>query len=103
MPPDPRPGAPEVSALPRVSVDRRWLLGLTLAALTTRLSWVLWIHPPGDYIYSDMHKYVDRAQRLATLGFEPSTRELAWQVWGTHYLLAIPLWLFGTKNFAAAA
>lgn len=81
----------------------RFLVVLILLALASRWIWVLWIHPPGDYVFSDMGQYVARAQRLATLGFEPGHRELAWQVWGTHVVLALPLWLFGPENYVPAA
>lgn len=74
--------------------DRRFLLVLVVLALLTRLVWVLWVHPPGDYVFSDMKKYVERAQDLVEHGFHPD-RTLAWQAWGTHHLLAIPLWIFG--------
>ena len=89
------PGAPAAtSEAPAAAsswpIDRRFLLVLVVLALVTRLVWVLWIHPPGDYVFSDMRKYVDRAEDLALYGIHPS-RPLAWQVWGTHYLLAIPL------------
>jgi hypothetical protein len=82
--------------------DRRFLLVLVVLALLTRLAWVLWIHPPGSYVFSDMKKYVDRAQDLVDHGFHPD-RTLAWQAWGTHYLLAIPLKLLGRDALGAAA
>jgi hypothetical protein len=72
-------------------------------ALLTRLVWVLWIHPPGDYVFSDMHKYVARAQDLAEHGFRPGQRPLAWQAWGTHTLLALPLAIAGKDNLTVAA
>jgi hypothetical protein len=82
--------------------NRRFLLVLVALALLTRLVWVLWAHPPGDYVFSDMQKYVERAQDLAEHGFHPD-RTLAWQAWGTHHLLAIPLWIFGTDALWAGA
>lgn len=75
--------------------DRRFLLILTAVAVATRLLWVLWIHPPEDYVFSDMKKYVERAIDLATHGFRPGVRTLAWQTWGTHYVLAAALALSG--------
>lgn len=69
-----------------------WLVAL---ALLTRLVWVLAVHPPDAYVFSDMRKYVERAQDLAEHGFRPGVRTLAWQAWGTHTLLALPLWIFG--------
>jgi hypothetical protein len=81
-----------------------WVLwGLTALALLSRMLWVLWIHPPGDYVFSDMAGYVARATSLATDGFVWGRRDLAWQAWGTDYLLALPLWLFGPRNLPAAA
>ncbi|MEM7153574.1 MAG: hypothetical protein AAF799_12080 [Myxococcota bacterium] len=106
-PEDEAPSAtPTSSARPEATtgwpVDRRFLWVLVVLALLTRLVWVLWVHPPSDYIFSDMKKYVDRAQDLVANGFHPD-RKLAWQAWGTHYLLAVPLKLFGAKNFVAGA
>jgi hypothetical protein len=76
---------------------------LTVLALASRLVWVLVVHPPGDYVFSDMAKYVDRAQDLAEHGFRWGIRPMAWQAWGTHYILAVPLWLFGKDNLVAGA
>lgn len=89
-------------ASPVVAPDRRFLLILVVLALATRLLWVLWVHPSSDYVFSDMKKYVERAQDLAENGWHPD-RTLAWQAWGTHYLLAIPLRLFGTEALGAGA
>lgn len=74
------------------------LLGL---ALLTRLAWVVGVHPPDEALFSDMAHYVDRARRLADEGIVLGDRSLAWQAWGTHTLLAIPLWLFGAWPAAA--
>jgi len=84
-------------------LDKRFFWVLLGLAIVTRLVWVLWIHPPGDYVFSDMGQYVRRAQRLAEHGIVFGDRTLAWQVWGTHALLAVPLWLFGPKNLTAGA
>lgn len=88
---------------PHLRVDRRWLWGLFALALLTRVIWVVWVHPPGDYVFSDMRKYLDRAHDLAEHGYEPADRTWAWQAWGTHALLAIPLRLFGLDALVAAA
>ena len=87
----------------RYEPSRRWLLALTVLALVSRILWVVLVHPPGDYVFSDMAKYVDRAQDLAEHGFRWGIRPLAWQAWGTHYILAVPLWLFGKDNLVAGA
>lgn len=83
--------------------NRRVLLILTALAVVTRLLWVLLVHPPGDYIFSDMRKYLERATEVAELGMAVGHREFAWQAWGTHALLAIPLRLFGVDRLDAAA
>jgi 4-amino-4-deoxy-L-arabinose transferase-like glycosyltransferase len=54
------------------------------------------IHPPVDFLYSDMGSYVERAQRLAAGG--PLWRIDAFHPPGTHMLLAAPMVLFGTGS-----
>lgn len=68
---------------------------LLALGLLTRLIWALWLHPPAQFVFSDMGGYVSRAQRLADGYVEAGQRELAWQAYGTHFLLAGPLRLFG--------
>lgn len=89
--------------LSRFTPDRRFLLLLLVLGLATRFIWVMWLHPPADYVFSDMAKYVNRAAALAEDGFVWGDRTLAWQAWGTHYILAVPLKLFGTDNLQAGA
>lgn len=108
---DPQPQPPEAASpdaggpgfLSRITPDRRFLLALLLLGLATRFAWIMWIHPPWDYVFSDMAKYVNRAQALAEHGFVWGKRPLAWQAWGTHYILAVPLRLFGKENLVAGA
>ncbi|MBK9752982.1 MAG: hypothetical protein IPO88_05635 [Nannocystis sp.] len=94
--PDPSSSVPAV-AVPRPGVvpSRRWLLWLTALALLTRLVWVLVVHPPGNYVFSDMNMYVKRATDLAVHGPRSGVRDLAWQAFGTHYLLAGVFKIFG--------
>ena len=94
-------GLPSAKGAEGWPVDRRFLWILVALALLTRLAWVLWLHPPADYVFSDMHKYLERAQSLVEHGFQPD-RRMAWQAWGTHVLLAIPLKLFGKDALGAA-
>jgi hypothetical protein len=97
-------GSPERPGfLSRITPDARFLLLLLFLGLATRFAWILWIHPPWDYVFSDMAKYVDRAQALADVGFVWGDRTHAWQAWGTHYILAVPLRLFGKDNLVAGA
>ena len=90
--------------------DRAWLrpdgrvtVALAGLALVSRLAWNLWIHPPGDYVFSDMGQYVLRAQRLVE-GVVWGQRDLAWQSFGTHYVLAAVFKVFGGEPpYRAAA
>jgi 4-amino-4-deoxy-L-arabinose transferase-like glycosyltransferase len=58
-----------------------------------RLVWGLFLHPPLNYVYSDMGGYVDRAIRVATGG--ALSRFDTFYPPGTHLLLALPLSIFG--------
>src|SRR5215203_884847 len=75
--------------------DRIALVSI-LTGVIVRIVWGLVIHPPVDYLYSDMGAYVERAQRLATgAGLQ---RFDAFFPPGTHMLLAAPMTLFGTEG-----
>ena len=75
--------------------DRIALVAVVVGAVI-RAAWVLSLHPPVDYAYSDMGGYVDRAVKLASGG--PLQRYDAFYPPGTHILLAIPLFIFGTDR-----
>lgn len=87
-----------LSPVPEDARFARLLLGLALA---TRLAWVIAVHPAEEAVFSDMAHYVARAQQLASEGVVLGERSLAWQAFGTHTLLAIPLWLIGPGSAAA--
>src|ERR671910_707713 len=77
----------------------RWdklALAAVLAGAVLRVAWGLVIHPPFDYLYSDMAAYVARAQRLAT-GADLQRYDAFFPP-GTHMLLAAPMTLFGTER-----
>ena len=75
----------------------RWPLCLFLAALAVRLHWNLAIHPPEDYVYSDMHGYVTRG--LAALDRPREAHEYAaFFPYGNHLLVAAAKWLFGRES-----
>jgi len=81
-----------------VPVNRwdRVALASVLIGIVARVVWGLAIHPPVDYIYSDIAGYVERAQRLATgVGLQ---RYDALFPPGTHVLLAAPMTSFGTER-----
>jgi hypothetical protein len=78
----------------------RVLLGLLVLALISRFGWALWVHPPQDHVFSDMAHYVHRARLLVSGAIGPGDRMMAWQAWGTHALLAVPMLLLGPKAAA---
>lgn len=75
-----------------------WLL--LVAAVISRLVWVWWVHPPQAHLFSDMAHYVNRARLVANLEVYAGMREMVWQAWGTHALLAIPMVLMGPGESA---
>ncbi|MCA9698692.1 MAG: hypothetical protein KC431_14295, partial [Myxococcales bacterium] len=80
---------------------RDWIFwSLLAAAAISRLVWVLWVHPPREHVFSDMAHYVYRARLVAALEVQPGMRMMAWQAWGTHALLAIPIALLGPGESA---
>ncbi|HUQ41374.1 MAG TPA: glycosyltransferase family 39 protein, partial [Candidatus Limnocylindrales bacterium] len=84
--------------LGRISAPRwdRIALIAVIAGAVIRAAWVLSLHPPLDYVYSDMGGYVDRAVKLALA--HPLDRYDAFYPPGTHWLLALPLAIFGTDR-----
>jgi len=78
---------------------KRWdwvALAAILAGVVVRIIWGLMIHPPFDYLYSDMDGYVGRAQRLVMGAGQ--VRYDAFFPPGTHMLLVAPMTLFGTER-----
>lgn len=73
---------------------------LLVAAVLTRVVWAVWVHPPHEHVFSDMAHYLRRAQLVAHGLVVPGMREMVWQAWGTHMLLAIPIWLVGPGRAA---
>ena len=81
----------------RVARSRRCdriALGALAGGALLRALYSMVLHPPLDYVYSDMAGYVERAQRLASLA--PPSRLDAFFPSGTHVVLALPMLLFGT-------
>jgi 4-amino-4-deoxy-L-arabinose transferase-like glycosyltransferase len=67
-----------------------------VAGTIVRFVWGMVVHPPVDFLYSDMGGYIERAQRLAA-GGELWRVDAFWPP-GTHMLLAAPLKLFGAGS-----
>jgi hypothetical protein len=87
-------------ALGRWLVAERWSICLFVAALLVRLHWNAVAHPPGDYLYSDMHGYVTRADGVLREGW--TAREYSgFYPWGTHALIAGLELVFGKKDYVA--
>lgn len=78
----------------------RWLLLVFFAALTVRLYWNAEVHPPGDYIYSDMNGYVSRADRMLKHGFEPHEYS-SFFPFGTHWMVFAIKKTWGAENYVA--
>ncbi|GEM_PF-1014119 len=86
-------------------LHRDWFFwALLAAAIVTRGVWVIWVHPPREALFSDMAHYLHRARLIADAGLPGPgpTRDLVWQPWGTHALLALPLLVFGDGPVALA-
>lgn len=64
------------------------------AGVAARLGWILWVHPPYDYVFSDMQGYVERAARVAS-GQSPEHYDAFFPP-GTHLILSAPFKLLGT-------
>jgi phosphatidylserine/phosphatidylglycerophosphate/cardiolipin synthase-like enzyme len=81
--------APVPSSLRRFVLrthEERWLLALVVAAaLVVRLHWNLAVHPPGEFVDSDMRGYVARAEGILD---DPWGREeySTFYPYGTHVL-----------------
>src|SRR5712692_4837641 len=77
---------------PASSWDRIAIAAIALGVVL-RGVWELLVHPPLNYLYSDMGGYVDRARELAQ--GVPLNRYDAFFPPGTHLSLALPLRLVG--------
>ena len=77
----------------------RWdavAVAAVVGGAAAREAWGVVAHPAMDYVYSDMAGYVDRARRL--VDGAPLSRFDTLFAPGTHLLLALPMWLFGSGH-----
>ena len=81
------------------AASRRLIALLTfVAAFVVRLYWTLRVQSPLTAVYSDMGGYVSRAEAMLA-GTTPSDpRVLLMWPWGTHFLVAGELKVFGRSN-----
>jgi hypothetical protein len=96
---------PPINSSPR-SLDQRrvWVVAISLFLFSAFIR-VLWIYAaqfPGDAMVSDMAGYMARAQALLD-GNMASDRYLAVYPFGTHYVFALLMRVFGEDNLAGLA
>lgn len=96
-----------MTSLPPSSLLRRtarflrrevWVLLIGALALATRLVWNTVVHPPRNFVYSDMQGYFNRAVDVATQPLTATYDYLAFYPWGTHAYLGAVKWLFTTPK-----
>lgn len=75
-------------------LDNAWLISVVVAAFAVRLHWNLEVHPPGDYIYSDMRGYMRRADGMFQ-GVWGVREYDAFYPYGTHVMLWFLQWVGG--------
>ncbi len=80
--------------LARVLFEQRYLLTFFFVALVIRLHWNLVVHPPGDFIYSDMRGYLRRADAMFDDLWAPVEYD-GFYPYGTHVFQFAVLALFG--------
>jgi len=85
------PGVPAADPLLRAM----WVVALLGTAL--RVWFVLTVHRPIDFDYSDMHSYIERARQMATPGFHPSIYDWYYPS-GTAFFTSLWLRLFGLTH-----
>lgn len=83
-------------------LSERWGIATFVAALVVRLHWNLEVHPPGDYIYSDMRGYMLRADTIFDEGWAPREYN-AFYPYGTHVFLYLLQLVFGRGHHVAMA
>ena len=83
-------------------VEQRWGVAAFVAALVVRLHWNLVIHPPGEFIYSDMNGYLQRAATIFAEGWAPREYN-AFYPYGTHVFLYVLQVVFGREAYTAMA
>lgn len=71
-----------------------WVIAIGFLAFLTRFVWNTVVHPPRNYVYSDMLGYFGRAQDLTSQPLFSTHDYLSFYPWGTHVYLGLTKWLF---------
>lgn len=99
-PAEPLPPAPaEPPSAPRAKTDGiTWAMWIVAALGTALRVWfVLTVHRPIDFDYSDMHSYVEGARWMATPGYKPSIFDFYYPT-GSAFFIHLWLRLFGMRT-----
>jgi hypothetical protein len=75
-----------------------WILVIGLLAFVTRIAWNTAVHPPRNFVYSDMAGYFTRAVDVATQPLTATYDYLAFYPWGAHAYLGLVKALFTTPK-----
>lgn len=86
--------APAPAPVPRMDRLTRWMWRITAVGSLIRVVFVLTVHRPIDFDYSDMHSYIERARQMATPGFHSSIYDWYYPS-GTAFFISIWLRLCG--------
>jgi hypothetical protein len=81
-----------------LAIRHRRVLTVFSAALAVRLVFNLGLHPPLDYVFSDMAGYLGRAARLFDQAPGVVDPYSTFYPFGTHYLVALIQALFGRES-----
>lgn len=73
-----------------------WVIVITLLALVTRLTWNLVIHPPRNFVFSDMGGYFNRSEDFVKQPLTATADYLSFFPWGTHAFLGLVRKIFTT-------
>jgi hypothetical protein len=90
------PPAPIPVPVERMDRLTRWMWILTAVGTVIRVLFVLTVHRPMDFDYSDMHSYIERARQMATPDSQTSIYDWYYPS-GSAFFIHIWLRLFGIK------
>ncbi len=76
-------------ALSRFFRREAGVLIIAVLAVASRLVWNLRVHPPREYVFSDMFTYFASAQDFATQPLDLATPHLSFYPWGTYAFLGM--------------